>query len=681
MNSVAAVTTVFWTSLYCCSHHLLLVVPAAASLAPPPHSHASSGGAPSSSFWDNAWELQPEDHDDEAVSDLELAQLEELPLTDDEYEELLEEVDDEDDLASTSAEASSSSSSSNVMEEEESVDEIPSIQETMPVSTRTIKPSPIKEAIDEEEPWKKKDDWWKDPLAMFDENDEFIEEKFEEPQKEEEAEKEHELEVETQEQFTPAVESQSNDKNQKKPEPHKETKVAKEEPIAKTTSPTTSTAVGFRKPGLAFFNVRNDDKQEKAMKAKEKTSAATSKSSNSKSSNSSPLVSLPIVSSLVAAVPLKAALGQGALLTSSVPTLGVLATMYLGKAVYEKLFRLNHGKGKKKKSNKQKLNAQESESEHLSDEELEEYNHVLMESRTEYPGDDVHYSDIEDEEESTPEIGMELESTSEDTETAVVHDPRQFQMQHERIQNVGRGPYESESESSPSFFNGLRSALVGGSSRPEGVTAGGAGAGGGMLTRKVKVTVEELDFLKTQAEKALLDKRAMEQAYEKTSFKLQEAQSEVSHLSSSTNYLKTQLKDYEEMMDRTIRNERRKSKEELLRVKAIMEATRKEERDMMRRQFLKELERVQTQFEQERVKRELEAEAQEAEAQTMRANSTHTEDAHTYDSEETSSEPVHNATEALSEAGNQDSKRHHRRRRRSDKSKTSGEGDDTSERS
>lgn len=64
-------------------------------------------------------------------------------------------------------------------------------------------------------------------------------------------------------------------------------------------------------------------------------------------------------------------------------------------------------------------------------------------------------------------------------------------------------------------------------------------------------------------------------------------------MTSTTRYLKAQLRDNEEMMDRAIRAERRKAKEELLRLKDAMLEVVERERQAMRDELIRQAEEVQ----------------------------------------------------------------------------------------
>lgn len=105
--------------------------------------------------------------------------------------------------------------------------------------------------------------------------------------------------------------------------------------------------------------------------------------------------------------------------------------------------------------------------------------------------------------------------------------------------------------------------------------------------------MDEVEVLRKRAETAEQERQVMEREYEKTSWQLQEAQNELSSLTSTTRYLKAQLRDNEEMMDRAIRAERRKAKEELLRLKDAMLEVVERERQAMRDELTRQAEEVQ----------------------------------------------------------------------------------------
>lgn len=66
------------------------------------------------------------------------------------------------------------------------------------------------------------------------------------------------------------------------------------------------------------------------------------------------------------------------------------------------------------------------------------------------------------------------------------------------------------------------------------------------------------------------------------SAQLHEAQTELATLTTTTRYLKAQLRDNEEAQDKAIRAERRKAKEELARMKEAMVGILNKERRAMR---------------------------------------------------------------------------------------------------
>jgi hypothetical protein len=69
---------------------------------------------------------------------------------------------------------------------------------------------------------------------------------------------------------------------------------------------------------------------------------------------------------------------------------------------------------------------------------------------------------------------------------------------------------------------------------------------------------------------------------------LQEAQTELSTLTSTTRYLKTQLRDNEEVMDRAIKAERLRAKKELTRMKEAMLSVLERERKAMRAELMRQ---------------------------------------------------------------------------------------------
>jgi len=84
------------------------------------------------------------------------------------------------------------------------------------------------------------------------------------------------------------------------------------------------------------------------------------------------------------------------------------------------------------------------------------------------------------------------------------------------------------------------------------------------------------------------EKEAMEREYEKTSWALQETQNELTNLQSSSQYLKAQLRDNQEVMEKAIRAERRKAREELARMKEAMLQILQRERKELRQKLTKQ---------------------------------------------------------------------------------------------
>ena len=97
------------------------------------------------------------------------------------------------------------------------------------------------------------------------------------------------------------------------------------------------------------------------------------------------------------------------------------------------------------------------------------------------------------------------------------------------------------------------------------------------------VTVGDLyNQLQTARDKCrdiLNDKAAMEKLYETTSWQLKEAQSEMTALKQTTNYLQTQLRDQEELVQSIATTEQRKAKEEMERMKEAMVKVIQRERE------------------------------------------------------------------------------------------------------
>jgi hypothetical protein len=103
-----------------------------------------------------------------------------------------------------------------------------------------------------------------------------------------------------------------------------------------------------------------------------------------------------------------------------------------------------------------------------------------------------------------------------------------------------------------------------------------------------RVLHEALEDMKVRCAQAEEDKASMEQAYEKTNWELQETKSELTSLKTTTRHLQSQITDNGELLDKTIRTERRRAKEELVRMKHAMVQVVEKERAAMKSEFVKQ---------------------------------------------------------------------------------------------
>lgn len=122
-----------------------------------------------------------------------------------------------------------------------------------------------------------------------------------------------------------------------------------------------------------------------------------------------------------------------------------------------------------------------------------------------------------------------------------------------------------------------------------------------------RVLHEALEDMTARCAQAEEEKVSMEQAYEKTNWELQETKSELTSLKTTTRHLQSQITDNGEMLDKTIRVERRRAKEELLRMKQAMVKVVEEEREAMRSEFVKQAAELQTLWRQEQKEGDLHA--------------------------------------------------------------------------
>lgn len=95
------------------------------------------------------------------------------------------------------------------------------------------------------------------------------------------------------------------------------------------------------------------------------------------------------------------------------------------------------------------------------------------------------------------------------------------------------------------------------------------------------------------------EKNTMETTYEQASCQLQESMAELSRAKQTTQYLQSQLRDNEEMLQRVVATERRKAKEELVKMKEAMVKVVEREREAMRDEFMKQAAELQSMWEEQ----------------------------------------------------------------------------------
>jgi hypothetical protein len=83
---------------------------------------------------------------------------------------------------------------------------------------------------------------------------------------------------------------------------------------------------------------------------------------------------------------------------------------------------------------------------------------------------------------------------------------------------------------------------------------------------------------------------------------LQETQTELANLQSSTNYLKAQIRDNQEVLERAIRSERRRAREELTKMKEAMLQVLQRERQELRSKMMKQTAEVQALLKEREIK-------------------------------------------------------------------------------
>lgn len=105
--------------------------------------------------------------------------------------------------------------------------------------------------------------------------------------------------------------------------------------------------------------------------------------------------------------------------------------------------------------------------------------------------------------------------------------------------------------------------------------------------------MDQVEYLQLELATIKGEKESMEREYEKASWQLQESQNEMANLQSTTNYLKAQLRDNQEVMDRAVRAERRKARDELTKMKEAMLQVLQRERQELRAKMMKQTAEVQ----------------------------------------------------------------------------------------
>eukprot|EP00545_Synedropsis_sp_CCMP1620_P007459 CAMPEP_0119011120 /NCGR_PEP_ID=MMETSP1176-20130426/5467_1 /TAXON_ID=265551 /ORGANISM="Synedropsis recta cf, Strain CCMP1620" /LENGTH=409 /DNA_ID=CAMNT_0006963895 /DNA_START=30 /DNA_END=1259 /DNA_ORIENTATION=- len=110
--------------------------------------------------------------------------------------------------------------------------------------------------------------------------------------------------------------------------------------------------------------------------------------------------------------------------------------------------------------------------------------------------------------------------------------------------------------------------------------------------------MDQVEYLQGEVDTLRNEKESVEREYEKASWQLQETQNEHANLQSTTNYLKVQLRDNQEVMDRAVRAERRKAKEELTKMKEAMLQVLQRERQELRAKMVRQTKEVQAKMRQ-----------------------------------------------------------------------------------
>lgn len=108
----------------------------------------------------------------------------------------------------------------------------------------------------------------------------------------------------------------------------------------------------------------------------------------------------------------------------------------------------------------------------------------------------------------------------------------------------------------------------------------------GQRRPSTKQLMQQIASLEQTCQQAQLAKSNLEQAYELASWQLKESQTEFDKMKQTTKYLQAQLRDNEEMVERVVKREQLKAKDDILRMKEAMVKIVEREREAMREEFI-----------------------------------------------------------------------------------------------
>lgn len=115
----------------------------------------------------------------------------------------------------------------------------------------------------------------------------------------------------------------------------------------------------------------------------------------------------------------------------------------------------------------------------------------------------------------------------------------------------------------------------------------------------IKDLQDEVEALKERAETAESERDAMEKEYEATSKELQDVRAQLTNLAARARYLKSQVRDNQQKLDRAIHIERQKANAELVRVREAMMTVLEKERRLMRAQVMRQAAKVRAMMKEE----------------------------------------------------------------------------------